>query len=376
MPINNFKPFSTAGGANVLTQTEYEALAALSTGWSSGKASSKEINKAVRQATFIAAAVAQFVADKSNQDVLDDGNLAGFVTKLITAMNKTSQPLDATLTALAGLVGAANKLAYFNGTDTAALTDLTQVGRDIIGKTAVADVLTYLGLVDSNGYSGRLVGTPKFITTSGTYTTPPGVKAIIVEVVGGGGGGGGCVAASTGAHTVSGGGGAGGTAKSFIALPLASYTVTIGAGGTAGTTAGSVGGDGGTTSFGSVAVATGGAGGGGGNSGATSSNNVLVASGGNAGKGTTGNISSGSYESASQAIAAFGSNVGSGGGSTPYGTGGTRVGLSVQGQTPGNNATGNGAGGGGAVGYAATTATTAVVGGKGSDGCILVWELY
>lgn len=146
MPTNDFKPFATAGGANVSTQAEYLALAALSTGWQSGKASSKEVNKAVRQATFIAAALAQFVSDKGAVDVLDDGNLAGFGTNLIAAMNKTSQPLDATLTALAALVGAANKLPYFNGADTAALTDLTQVGRDIIGKADVAAVLTYLGI--------------------------------------------------------------------------------------------------------------------------------------------------------------------------------------------------------------------------------------
>lgn len=56
------------------------------------------------------------------------------------------QPLDATLTALAGLTGAADKLPYFNGADTAALTALTAVGRNIIGKATVADVLTYLGL--------------------------------------------------------------------------------------------------------------------------------------------------------------------------------------------------------------------------------------
>lgn len=56
------------------------------------------------------------------------------------------QPLDPTLTALATLVGAANKLPYFNGDDTAALTDFTQVGRDIIGKNTLADLLTYLGL--------------------------------------------------------------------------------------------------------------------------------------------------------------------------------------------------------------------------------------
>lgn len=57
------------------------------------------------------------------------------------------QPLDPTLTALAALAGVANKLPYFTGDDTADLADLTSVGRDIIGKATVADVLTYLGIV-------------------------------------------------------------------------------------------------------------------------------------------------------------------------------------------------------------------------------------
>jgi len=56
------------------------------------------------------------------------------------------QPLDATLTALAGLVTSANKLPYFTGVDTASQTDLTKVGRDIIGKPNIADILKYLGL--------------------------------------------------------------------------------------------------------------------------------------------------------------------------------------------------------------------------------------
>ena len=67
------------------------------------------------------------------------------------------QPLDPTLTALAALVGVANKLPYFNGDDTAALTDLTQVGRDIIGKTDIAAVLQYLGLGEG---SALPVGVP------------------------------------------------------------------------------------------------------------------------------------------------------------------------------------------------------------------------
>ena len=68
------------------------------------------------------------------------------------------QPLDPTLTALATLVGAANKLPYFNGDDTAALTDFTQVGRDIIGKNTIADILTYLRL----GAGAPAIGIPFF----------------------------------------------------------------------------------------------------------------------------------------------------------------------------------------------------------------------
>ncbi|WP_353622398.1 hypothetical protein [Citrobacter sp. Cpo073] len=72
------------------------------------------------------------------------------------------QPLDPTLTALAALVGVANKLPYFNGDDTAALTDLTQVGRDIIGKTDIAAVLQYLriGEIYAPLKDPSFIGTP------------------------------------------------------------------------------------------------------------------------------------------------------------------------------------------------------------------------
>lgn len=144
MPTNDIKAFAAAGGANVLTQAEYLALAALSTGFTSGKASAKEVNKAIRQATLVAAALAQFISDQGGVDVLDDGNVSGLAAKILTAVNKTSQPLDATLSAIANLVTGANKLPYFTGADTAALTDLTQVGRDIIGKSNIAGILNYL----------------------------------------------------------------------------------------------------------------------------------------------------------------------------------------------------------------------------------------
>ncbi|HDN5152641.1 TPA: phage tail protein [Salmonella enterica subsp. enterica serovar Birkenhead] len=146
MAKNDFKPFATGKGANVTSQPDWEALPALLSGFTAGKASSAQVNKALRQASFIAAALAQYTASKSGQDVLDDGDLSGFIAKMSAAFGKDFQTLDATLTALAGLATGADKLPYFTGDDTAGQTDLTSVGRDIIGKASIADILTYLGL--------------------------------------------------------------------------------------------------------------------------------------------------------------------------------------------------------------------------------------
>ncbi len=146
MAKNDFKPFATGKGANVTSQPDWEALPALLSGFTAGKASSAQVNKALRQASFIAAALAQYTASKSGLDVLDDGDLSGFIAKMSAAFGKDFQTLDATLTALAGLATGADKLPYFTGNDTAGQTDLTSVGRDIIGKASIADILTYLGL--------------------------------------------------------------------------------------------------------------------------------------------------------------------------------------------------------------------------------------
>ncbi|MRI40291.1 hypothetical protein EPD16_25650 [Escherichia coli] len=157
MAKNDFKAFATDRNANVMSQEEWEALPALLSGFTAGKASSAQVNKVIRQASFIAAALAQYTANKSGLDVLDDGDLNGFISKMGTAFGKDFQALDATLTALAGLETGANKLPYFTGNDTAAQTDLTSVGRDIIGKKTIADILTYLGLGETiNRASGAM----------------------------------------------------------------------------------------------------------------------------------------------------------------------------------------------------------------------------
>ena len=77
--------------------------------------------------------------------------------QLLAALNKLYAPLNDTLGALSSLVGGANKLPYFTSANAAALTALSSIGRDIVGKATVADVLTYLGLGEG---SALPVGVP------------------------------------------------------------------------------------------------------------------------------------------------------------------------------------------------------------------------
>ncbi len=221
MAKNDFKAFATDRNANVISQEEWEALPALLSGFTAGKASSAQVNKVIRQASFIAAALAQFVSDKTQRDVLDNGDLPGFVELLgsgfaveylsrknpfgdiksdgtvktalenlgisnavigdganvigfskgvinkpyfrhqdtdtvilLTTQEELSTALDEkqdsndTLSALANLIATTNKLPYFNNENSADLTDFTKVGRDIIGKSSIHDVIQYLELDD------------------------------------------------------------------------------------------------------------------------------------------------------------------------------------------------------------------------------------
>ncbi|ENY9608781.1 phage tail protein [Escherichia coli] len=257
--------------------------------------------------------------------------------KAVYDLANGKQPADATLTALAGLATAADKLPYFTGNDTASLTTLTNVGRDILAKTSKQEVIHYLGLGATNGYVGRLVNTRVF-TSSGTYTPTPGTKRIRVTITGGGGGGGGCKAISNNETFFGAGGGAGGTIISIMTPTQNSYPVTIGAGGAGGVSA-TYGINGGNSVFASL-IAPGGAGGG--KSGVTNTN------GGNGGVPSTGDINiiggcGGDGQSG---------NIGvSGEGGTSYWGGGGRAGA---GGGVSGKAYGSGGGGAYDAGYSGT----------------------
>ncbi|WP_407084665.1 phage tail protein [Pluralibacter gergoviae] len=87
MAVNQFKPFAIGAGANVSTQIEYEGLVALSTGFTAGIARSGQVNKALRQGTVMASVLAQFIADSTGQDVLDNGNTSSLVLALSNAIS-------------------------------------------------------------------------------------------------------------------------------------------------------------------------------------------------------------------------------------------------------------------------------------------------
>lgn len=123
MATNNFKAFALDPNANVLSQADWEALPTLLSGFTSGKASSAQVNKALRQSLFIASALAEFVSTTLNTDILDDGDINGFMSKLTSALQLNSP--------------------------------------------------------------GRLINI-QTITTSGTYTKTPGAKHALIRAVGGG----------------------------------------------------------------------------------------------------------------------------------------------------------------------------------------------
>ncbi|MFA1273566.1 tail fiber protein, partial [Escherichia coli] len=103
-------------------------------------------NTQIATTAYVRAAISALVG--SSPEALDTLNeLAAalcndpnFATTMTNAL-AGKQPLDATLTALAGLATGANKLPYFTGTDTVSQTDLTSVGRDILAKTSVLAVI-------------------------------------------------------------------------------------------------------------------------------------------------------------------------------------------------------------------------------------------
>ncbi|EEV8946778.1 hypothetical protein C0X73_004832 [Escherichia coli O128] len=128
-------------------------------------------NTQIATTAYVRAAISALVGSSPEAlDTLNElaaalGNDPNFATTMTNAL-AGKQPLDATLTALAGLATGANKLPYFTGKDTVAQTDLTSVGRDILAKTSTLAVIQYLGLREL-GTSGEKI---PLLSTANTWS--------------------------------------------------------------------------------------------------------------------------------------------------------------------------------------------------------------
>ncbi|EGZ2392697.1 phage tail protein [Escherichia coli] len=128
-------------------------------------------NTQIATTAYVRAAISALVGSSPEAlDTLNElaaalGNDPNFATTMTNAL-AGKQPLDATLTALAGLATGANKLPYFTGKDTVAQADLTSVGRDILAKTSTLAVIQYLGLREL-GTSGEKI---PLLSTANTWS--------------------------------------------------------------------------------------------------------------------------------------------------------------------------------------------------------------
>jgi hypothetical protein len=251
-------------------------------------------------------------------------------------------------------------------TSTSSLQPIASVGTS--GQVLMSNGPGALPSFQSAGNIGSV--NVQVFTSNGTYTPTSGMEYCIIEVVGGGGGGGGTVSTSGTAASGGGGGGGGYARKKFTAAQIgASQAITIGAAGTAGTDVAN-GGTGGTTSVGALISATGGAGG----ASCTTAAIAVTFSGGAGGAGASGDFQTNGMPG----LPGTGVNIGGtgfaasgAGGSSFFGGGAVGISLSASNQTVGTTALSYGGGGSGGV---SLLGGTAINGGAGFAGIVVVTE--
>lgn len=88
MPASSeFVPFATDPAARVLSQAVFIAQPEVALGFDTGPAVKEFLNKVWRQSSVVASAFTQWLATQLNQNVLDDGDVAGLVTQIGHALS-------------------------------------------------------------------------------------------------------------------------------------------------------------------------------------------------------------------------------------------------------------------------------------------------
>lgn len=94
MPINQFLPFAIEDDANVMSQTDYDALTARQSGFEMGVASSRQLNKVWRQSSTISSVLSQFICNHQTDDVLDNGEIPTLLTQFEAALINMFLPVE------------------------------------------------------------------------------------------------------------------------------------------------------------------------------------------------------------------------------------------------------------------------------------------
>lgn len=205
-------------------------------------------------------------------------------------------------------------------------------------------------------------------TANDTWTKAANENSVLFICTGGGGAGGGTSNTAAGELSAGAGGGAGGWAQIYKTAPAATYTLTVGAGGTGVSDA--TGNTGGNTTVGAILTCNGGVGG----ARIANTAGTTTAVGGAGGTASSGDLNivgrAGGYSWTNAAVLA---SAGAGA-SNPLGQGAVApVTASV------NNivgAAGGTCGGGGAGSVAAFAPGTTNVGGDGGVGCVIAYSYY